>query len=119
MSDDKIEKPKATLIKQPKKEVEKTEPVEVTEQKKKKVVVVKKKVVVAKKETPAPEPQAKKETPQPQNQPHTPPHNQTSGQSQNPRQGNNFRGENRPRGEWTGQPGGYRPRNERTDKSEK
>ncbi len=144
--DNKIEKPKATLIKQPKKEVEKTEPVEVTEQKKKKVVVVKKKVVVAKKETPAPEPQAKKETPaaanpqpaapvqqpasapapepqakkeapQPQNQPHTPPHNQTSGQSQNPRQGNNFRGENRPRGEWTGQPGGYRPRGERADKS--
>ncbi|MCQ2604348.1 MAG: translation initiation factor IF-2 [Spirochaetia bacterium] len=49
---EKIEKPKVTLIKQPKREVEKTEPVEV-EQEKKKVVIKKKKVVAKKKPAPA------------------------------------------------------------------
>jgi len=121
MSDEKKEKPKATLIKQPKKEVvEKAEPVEL-EQKKKKVVIVKKKVVV-KKETASVEPT------------HVAPVTLVSELKPAPTVTVDFALESKPvsvsvpkadspvsekkplpKSEWKGQPGGYRPRGDRPE----
>ena len=135
---DKKEKPRATLIKQPKREVVVEKPAEPAEaeQKKKKVVVKKKKVVVKKPsapaetaapspETPAPEPKAAPAAPvqepvapktdipatQKPEKPTTPAKGEWKGQ-----------GGFKPRTErtegqsgWKGQPGGYKPRGERTE----
>ncbi len=135
---DKKEKPRATLIKQPKREVVVEKPAEPAEaeQKKKKVVVKKKKVVVKKPsapaetaapspETPAPEPKAAPAAPvqepvapktdipatQKLEKPTTPAKGEWKGQ-----------GGFKPRTErtegqsgWKGQPGGYKPRGERTE----
>ncbi len=135
---DKKEKPRATLIKQPKREVVVEKPAEPAEaeQKKKKVVVKKKKVVVKKPsapaetaapspETPAPEPKAAPAAPvqepvapktdipatQKPEKPATPAKGEWKGQ-----------GGFKPRTErtegqsgWKGQPGGYKPRGERTE----
>ena len=136
---DKKEKPRATLIKQPKREVVAEKPAEPVEadQKKKKVVIKKKKVVAKKPaapaettapavETPAPEPKAapaapvvepeapKTDIPAPPKpeKPAAPAKGEWKGQPG----GFKPRGE-RPEGQsgWKGQPGGFRPRGERPE----
>ncbi len=109
---EKTEKPRATLIKQPKREAEKPEPVEV-EQKKKKVVVKKKKVVVKKDpipevpKTPVPEAPAPEPKVSPAPEPQAPKTDiPAPAKPEKPAA---------PKGEWKGQPGGYRPRGERTE----
>ena len=136
---DKKEKPRATLIKQPKREVvaEKPEPAPEAEQKKKKVVVKKKKVVAKKPaapaetaapapETSAPEPKAAPAappvqepaapktdipaTPKPE-KPATPAKGEWKGQGGFKPRGEKTEGQ----GGWKGQPGGFKPRGERTE----
>ena len=136
---DKKEKPRATLIKQPKREVVAEKPAEPVEadQKKKKVVIKKKKVVAKKPaapaettapavETPAPEPKAapaapvvepeapKTDIPAPPKpeKPAAPAKGEWKGQPG----GFKPRGE-RPEGQsgWKGQPGGFKPRGERPE----
>jgi len=138
---EKTEKPRATLIKQQKREVEKPEPAAEAEQKKKKVVVKKKKVVV--KKSPAPEPPKpavpeapaapevqpepvappktdippapKPEKPAPE-KPASPVKGEWKGQSHTGWKGQPGGYRPRPEGQgqtgWKGQPGGYRPRPE-------
>ncbi len=138
---EKTEKPRATLIKQQKREVEKPEPAAEAEQKKKKVVVKKKKVVV--KKSPAPEPPKpavpeapaapevqpepvappktdippapKPEKPAPE-KPASPAKGEWKGQSHTGWKGQPGGYRPRPEGQgqtgWKGQPGGYRPRPE-------
>ncbi len=135
---DKKEKPRATLIKQPKREVVVEKPAEPAEaeQKKKKVVVKKKKVVVKKpsapaetaapsQETPAPEPKAapaapvqepvapKTDIPAPQKpeKPATPAKGEWKGQGGFKPRSERTEGQ----GGWKGQPGGFKPRGERTE----
>ena len=126
---EKTEKPRATLIKQPKREVvveKQPEPAE-AEQKKKKVVVKKKKVVVKKDpvpaepkapapEAPAPEPKVSP-APEPQPAPKTDiPAPAKPAKLEKPEKPAAPKGEWKGQpGGWKGQPGGFRPRGERTE----
>ena len=117
---DKKEKPRATLIKQPKREavVEKpAEPAE-AEQKTKKKVVIKKKKVVAKKpaapaETTAPAPEAS--APEPKAAPAAPVQEPETPKTDIPATQKPEKPAAPAKGEWKGQPGGFKPRGERTE----
>ena len=119
---EKTEKPRATLIKQQKREVEKPEPAAEAEQKKKKVVVKKKKVVVKKSPAPEPPKPAVPEAPAvpevkpepvappktdipPAPKPEKPAPEKPASPAKGEWKGQNHTG-------WKGQPGGYRPRPE-------
>ncbi|MBR0317700.1 MAG: translation initiation factor IF-2 [Spirochaetia bacterium] len=131
---DKKEKPRATLIKQPKHEVvvEKTEPAAEAEQKKKKVVVKKKKVIAKKPpvpaepavpaaEAPAPEPKAAPAAPAQEPQapkadiPATPKPEKPASPAKGEWKGQGGSGWKGQGGGWKGQPGGFRPKGERTE----
>ncbi len=116
---DKKEKPRATLIKQPKREVVVEKPAEPAEaEQKKKKVVVKKKKVIAKKpaapaetNTPAPEASA----PEPKVAPAAPAQEPEAPKADIPATPKSEKPAASAKGEWKGQPGGFKPKGERTE----
>ena len=116
---DKKEKPRATLIKQPKREavVEKPEPVAAeTEQKKKKVVVKKKKVIAKKPSVPAETnaPVAEAPAPEPKAAPAAPVSEAPAPKTDIPASPKPEKPAAPAKGEWKGQ-GGFKPKGERSE----
>ncbi len=116
---DKKEKPRATLIKQPKHEVVVEKPAEPAEaeQKKKKVVIKKKKVIAKKPSVPA-EPNVPAQdvsVPEPKAVPAAPVQETPAPKTDIPVSPKPEKPAAPAKGEWKGQPGGFKPKGERSE----